>query len=184
MKKQSPFVKSNYPRRKNDHYPTIDSRCVDALLNSGVSQFNYIWDCCSINGSGILDRLRFLNRIVYQGKNAYTPNPFPKKRIDWIISNPPYKRGEVDKIIAAQVERIKSGQINGVAMLLRTGFDHAKSYQYLFRYCPQYAGQIKLTFRPIWIKGKQKASPIHNYAWHIWNQLAESQDAPFVLYSE
>lgn len=179
-KKQSPFVKSNYPRVKNDHYPTIDSRCVDALLSSGVGSFNYVWDCCSINGSGILDRLKYHKRIIYKGKNAYTPDPFPGKRIDWIVSNPPFLRGVVDKIIEAQVKRIAPGQVTGVAMLLRTGFDHAKKYQYLFRDCDLYAGQIKLTFRPIWIEGKQKASPIHNYVWHFWKL---NTDSPVVLYS-
>ena len=29
-----PFVKSNYERRPNDHYPTVDERAVVALNNS------------------------------------------------------------------------------------------------------------------------------------------------------
>jgi hypothetical protein len=179
-KKQSPFVKSNFPRVPNDHYPTIDSRCVDALLDSGIGFFNYVWDCCSINGSGILDRLRYHKRKVYKGKNAYTPNPFPGKRIDWIVSNPPFDRGVVDKIIAFQVARLNTGQVSGVAMLLRTSFDHAKKYQYLFRDCPHYAGQLKLTFRPVWFE-ESTASPIHNYVWHFWKL---NTDPPVVLYSK
>lgn len=182
MKKNNPFVKSNYKRRKNDHYPTIDTRCVDALLDSNLSLFNYVWDCCSINGSGILDRLRHHKKIVYQGKDAFTLNPSKGKRIEWIISNPPYERSKVIKIIEFQVARLNIGQISGVAMLLRTGFDHAKAYQKLFRDCPYYAGQIKLTFRPVWIKGKPIASPIHNYVWHIWQKTA--QGLPFVIYSK
>ena len=182
--KKNPFVKSNYKRRKNDHYPTIDPRCVDALLDSGLSFFNYVWDCCSINGSGILNRLIEHKRIVYQGKDAYDPNPFPKSRVEWIISNPPYKKGEVTNIIEFQVSRLNLNKLSGVAMLLRTGFDHAKTYQHLFRDCPHYAGQIKLTFRPIWIKGKQKAEPIHNYVWHIWTLNASTRELPFVIYSQ
>ncbi len=180
-KKQTHFVNSGYPRRENDHYPTIDPRCVDALIISGIGYINYVWDCCSINGSGILDRLKYHKRITYKGKDAFTPNPFRGKRLDWVVSNPPFQKGVVDGIINAQVSRVAMGQVTGVAMLLRTGFDHAKKYQYLFRDCPHYGGQIKLTFRPVWIAGKQKASPIHNYVWHFWKL---NTDSPVVLYSK
>lgn len=184
---QSPFVKSKYPRRKNDHYPTIDSRCVDALLESRAYKFDtIITDCCAPNGSGILDRFQFWGRDVIPMYNAYDSTPIESIG-GWIVSNPPYKKGVVDKIIEAQIMRIYHSEIFGVAMLLRTGFDHAKKYKPLFKECPYYAGQLKLTFRPIWIKprkGVKTKSPIHNYVWHFWTLSAKKQKFPFVLYSD
>lgn len=166
MKKQNYFVKSKYPRRAGDFYPTIDSRCVKALVETlPALKIMSIIDPCAPDGSGIVDSL-----LAMGIKARGTPNAYAKNlKADFIVSNPPYDRGVVDKIINAQVLRLadSSSPFIGACMLLRTGFDHAKKYAYLFRDCQYYAGQIKLTFRPRWIEDS-KGSPIHNYVWHVW----------------
>lgn len=187
-KKQSPFVKSNYKRRKNDHYPTIDIRCVEALLDALPNSLLALYaldegevvDCCAPNGSGIVKGMEQLGFHATGVGDAYS-----EITARWIVSNPPYKKGVVDKIIKAQVDRIEAGgPVRGVAMLLRTGFDHAKKYAPLFD-SYYYYGQIKMRFRPIWIKpkkGVKKKAPIHNYVWHIWIRKSGPPTPPVVLY--
>ena len=159
-----PYVQSGYERIVDDNYQTIDPRCVRALIDTiYISRQARIVDCCAPNGSGIVDQLQNLSYIAYGIEDA-----FEYVKSDWIVSNPPYKRGIVDKIIKAQINRL--GETTGVAMLLRNNFDFAKSRYNMFT-SPFYYGQIHMLFRPIWIKpvpGEKKIEPIHNFVWHIW----------------
>lgn len=167
-----PYVHSNYPRIKDENYQTVDSRCVRALVDSiHISRQLRIIDCCSPNGSGIVDGLTHLDYIAYGVSDA-----FGDIYADWIVSNPPYKRELVDKIINAQIGRI--GNVEGVAMLLRNNFDFAKSRYGMFT-TPYYYGQIHMMFRPWWSEDK-KAQPIHNFVWHIWRMGAGKE--PVVKY--
>lgn len=157
----SPFVKSNFKRVPGDFYPTIDSRCVRALLAKITDIRGPIVDCCSPDGSGIVDEL------VRLGHNAFcVPDAFGDISARWIITNPPYSKDIVLPILERQVARVADLDCYGFASLMRTGFDHAKRYNHLF-ISPFYAGQIKLLFRPWWSEDHKQA-PIHNYTWHIW----------------
>lgn len=167
----SPYVKSNFERIADDNYQTIDKRCVYALENS-IRLWGVVVDCCSPSGSGIVDTLKEL------GINAIgVPDAFGHIVSDWIVSNPPYKRGLVDEIINAQIERIGT-DVNGVCMLLRSNFDFAKSRYKMFT-SPYYYGQIHMMFRPWWSEDRT-AQPIHNYVWHIWRLGAAKE--PVVKY--
>lgn len=171
MKKQNYFVKSNYPRREGDYYPTIDSRCVKALMETlPYIGRGLICDPCAPSGSGIIDSLLEMGYKAKGLGDAY------KKRLptgtQWVVSNPPYDRGVVQKIIQRQINRVAAGEVEGIAMLMRSTFDHAKKYMPLFCNSIYYAGQIKLTFRPRWIE-ESKGSPIHNYVWHVWDDEAK-----------
>lgn len=167
MKK--PYVHSNFSRKEDDNYQTIDPRCVRALVDSVyISRQERIVDCCSPSGSGIVKELNNLAYIAYGAEDA-----FGEIKADWIVSNPPYKRGLVDGIIWAQLDRITRGSVFGVAMLLRNNFAFAKSRWDMFENNPYYYGEIKMLFRPIWIEpvpGEKKIEPIHNYVWHIWRK--------------
>lgn len=158
---QSAYVKSNYKRKKDDDYKTIDERCVLALIDT-IKLFGDIVDCCSPTGSGIVDTL---NEYGYFAKEV--GDAFGEFDSDWVISNPPYKKGLVDKIINAQIDRI--GNIEGVCMLLRNNFDFAKSRWDMFANNRYYHGQIHMLFRPWWDE-EHKAAPIHNFVWHIWRR--------------
>lgn len=154
-----PYVHSNYVRKENDDYQTVDLRCVQALVDT-ISLWGEVVDCCSPNGSGIV------NHLLHLGYNARgLDDAFAYVNAHWIVSNPPYKKGLVDKIINAQLDRL--GDVEGVCMLLRNNFDFAKSRWNMFAANCYYYGQIHMLFRPKWFT-EDKASPIHNFVWHIW----------------
>ena len=171
-----PYVQSGYGRIKDDNYQTIDPRCVRALVDTiHIGSYLRIVDCCSPNGSGIIDTLNKMNYFASGVEDA-----FGYIDAEWIVSNPPYKRGIVDKIINAQIGRL--GEVEGVCMLLRNNFDFAKSRYDMFT-SPFYYGQIHMLFRPIWIEpipGEKKIEPIHNFVWHIWKSNAPVE--PVVKY--
>lgn len=173
MAKKVPFVHSNYPRVPDDFYPTLDPRCVYGLLEHFEPKGLCV-DVCAPSGSGIV------NTLTACGYKAVgKPDAFVEKlKATWIITNPPYTRGLVDKIIMRQIERIGQRGVKGVAVLLRSNFDFAKSRRAMFAH-PYYFGQIKLRFRPYWSEDRT-AQPIHNYVWQIWNRGAKR---PTVLYS-
>jgi hypothetical protein len=171
--KQSPYVKSNYERIEDDDYKTIDTRCIDGLLFH-VSLLGTIVDCCAPTGSAILDAMgKHVDR-----KLVCVADAFSEFSATWVVTNPPYKRGLVDAILRKQIERVNSGEVYGFATLMRSNFDFAKSRQDMFE-DGTYFGQIKLLFRPYW-STERKASPIHNYVWHIWKK--DSAESPVVLY--
>jgi hypothetical protein len=106
----------------------------------------------------------------------------------WIVSNPPYKRPLVDDIVSDMISRLEESRYcdvtDGVALLLRTNFDHASSRERFFRDNPHYYGQIKLMFRPRWFEKRDgDATPFHNFVWHIWTANTMHDD-PIVMYSE
>lgn len=175
MNIQSPFVHSNFDRIENDDYQTIDKRCIYGFLEYFTPSGLCI-DVCSSNGSGIIDTLK---ECGYD-KSIYGIDAFDDKSISaqWIITNPPYTRGLVDKIINRQIKRMDEEEISGLAILLRSNFDFAKSRWDMFHHY-SYCGQIKLLFRPWWSDDKS-ASPIHNFVWHIWKLPPSS---PIVRYA-
>lgn len=160
MKK--PYVHSNYPRKANDDYQTVDPRCVQGLVGTiYISRQERVVDCCAPNGSGIVEELQRLGYISYGVDDA-----FGDIKAAWVVTNPPYKRPKVDQILERQIERVKKGEIVGFAALMRNNFDFAKSRWDMFTNT-LYAGQIHLMFRPYWVEEK-KSSPIHNFVWHVW----------------
>jgi predicted methyltransferase MtxX (methanogen marker protein 4) len=137
---------------------------MEALVSTFLNYGNVtVVDVCSPQGSGILDWFEGSNVTTKTCHNAFVD----KVEADWIIYNPPYKRPLVDDIVTKQIARAVRGEVRGVAALLRTQFDHAKTRTHMFRDCPNYAGQIKMMFRPIWFEDGD-STPIHNYVWHIW----------------
>jgi hypothetical protein len=171
--KQPQYVKSNYDRIPDDDYKTIDTRCVDGLL-SCVGIFGTVVDCCAPTGSEIINRIAVLR--PNQGTKC-VGDAFSNFSADWIVTNPPYKKGIVDKILWRQIERVEAGEVIGFATLMRSNFDYAKSRMTMF--CrDSYYCQVKLLFRPYW-STERKASPIHNYVWHVWRAHLGN---PTVLY--
>jgi hypothetical protein len=161
------FVRSGRERIADDNYQTIDPRCTQALVETLKLPGNItIADCCSPSGSGILDYFEGTNVKVKTCDDAFTDF----LDCDWVIFNPPYARNVVDKIIYRQIQRLVDGDARlGVAALLRTSFDHAKTRQPMFRNNPLYAGQLKMLFRPIWFTDGD-STPIHNYSWMLWSK--------------
>ena len=168
-----PFVHSNFERVPNDFYPTIDSRCIYGFLEHFAPDGLCV-DVCAPEGSGIVDTLKECSYNAAGLPDAFAENITAQ----WIVTNPPYKRGLVDEIINRQIKRVECGEVFGLAVLLRSNFDFAKGRQAMFEH-PLYFGQIKLRFRPWWSESRE-AQPIHNYVWQVWSMSASS---PRVLFS-
>lgn len=168
-----PYVHSKYERIKDDNYQTVDPRCVRALLDCVIIK-GHVVDCCAPNGSAIVDELAKLGVNVDGAGDA-----FSDFHADWVVTNPPYDRKIVDKILYRQIERVMNKEITGFATLMRSNFDFAKSRFEMFDNT-YYAGHVKLMFRPWWSEDK-KAQPIHNFVWHIWRN-DKMFDLPVVLY--
>lgn len=173
MKK--PYVHSNFVRKENDDYKTIDRRCVQALMET-FPVHGYVIDCCAPTGSGIVTELKKYNvRAVGKG-NAFGIFSSP----DWIVTNPPYKKGLVDDIVNYQISRLEREEVLcGVAILVRNNWDFAKSRYDLFTH-QFYTGQVHMMFRPLWVEEKRH-EPIHNFVWHIWN-IRDIKVEPVVRY--
>ena len=155
-----PFVHSRFARRPDDHYPTIDGRCVQALVETWPIE-GVIVDCCADQGSGIVD---WLND---HGHDAYCASTVDfTGHADWIVTNPPYKRPLVDEIACQVVGRVQSGEAAGAALFVRPGWEQAVCRRDLFDN-PLYRGRTALQFRPWWSVSR-KANPIHPFVWHVW----------------
>jgi hypothetical protein len=165
---KKPYVNSGYERIKDDDYKTIDPRCIQALDES-FNLHGKIVDCCAPTGSGIVNELLRLGHKAFGYPDAFQDD------IDamFIVTNPPYAKNIVDKILWRQIKRIEDGEVFGFAALLRNNFDFAKKRKSLFPENPFYFGEIKMCFRPIWIEpipGEKKVAPIHNFSWYIWSK--------------
>lgn len=158
-----PYVHSGYERNAEDHYPTIDERCTYALLEHFPLQGRVI-DICAPTVSGITQVLRTQGAEVLDWPDAFTPWDY--RPTDIIVTNPPYSRPTVDRILDYAKHLVEQETITAAAFLMRTNFDHAQSRKQFFT-TRSYHGQIKLLFRPWWSEERQ-AHPIHNYVWHIW----------------
>jgi len=160
------YVKSNYERRAGDFYPTVDDRCIVSLVEHfGEEMKGGIVDVCAPDGSGIVD---IFTRLGYKARGW--PDAFQAagagEGCAWIVTNPPYTRPLVDRIITRQIERVEAGEFVGLAVLLRAGFDFSKSRAWMFGH-RLYLGQVRMRFRPWWTEERNK-QPIHNYVWHVW----------------
>lgn len=172
-----PFVHSNFARVEGDYYPTIDKRCVYGFLQY-FKPIGLCIDVCAPDGSGIVDTLRECRYRAVCFDDAYGRIPFDT---EWVITNPPYDRALVDKIIYYQIDRVRLTEIRGFAALLRSNFDFAKSRRNMFQENPFYYGQVKLLFRPWWSEDRT-AQPIHNYVWHIW--IDHEPGLPKIFYAD
>ena len=155
-----PYVHSGYERIADDNYQTVDSRCVQALVETWPIN-GCIVDCCAPQGSGIVAWLKD------NGHDAYCARTVEECfGAGWIVTNPPYKRGLVDDIASSIVAGVRNGDIEGAALLMRANWDLAACRAELFA-DPLYRGQTRMRFRPWWSEDR-KAQPIHNYVWHVW----------------
>jgi hypothetical protein len=185
VNKQSAFVKSKFARRENDHYPTIDTRAVDAWVKffgdmNTTYKNMHIVDVCADQGSAIVDYLKELGYGAWGVPDAFQNRLYehPLIKPDWIVTNTPYERPLVEKIIERQIERVEAGEVKGAAFLLRSTFDHAASRFPLFS-SKLYTGQIKIMAR-LWWTEIREVSPIHNYSWFVF--AGRSAFAPVVHY--
>jgi hypothetical protein len=174
------LMNSGYPRLADDDYKTIDPRCVFGFLRN-FKPTGFVIDPCAPSGSGIVDTLNECGVVAVGRADAFA-GPY---YAEWIVSNPPYKRGLVDEIIYRQIERLKAGEVQGVAMLMRWNFSYSSKRKAMFQDNPYYFGRIDLMFRPLWFE-KQEGdnNPFHPYTWHIWKGRLVTCPAPRIMWGD
>ena len=174
----SAFLKSRFDRRKNDDYKTIDERCLSALLSCWHIP-PPVWEPCSTEGSAIADQLEGRGIDAVTTADAFGEVP---SGVRSIVTNPPYKRGLVDKIIGRLSSEV--GGENGItaaAFLVRSQWDHAKSRETILS-SPFFACLLRLRFRPWWSE-ERVATPNHDHQWVIFDTGAKN-NTPIVKWSE
>ena len=171
-----PFVHSGYARKENDDYQTVDARCIEALLESWPFIGARVADICSRDGSGILDYLSAHTDLT----PVQMEDAFDDFEADWVITNPPYAKNVVDTFIQRGIDLIETKKIKGAAYLMRANFDLAKGRAKFFD-SHLYLGQVRMRFRPWWSEDR-KASPIHNFVWHVWGADAIYNSPPVIFY--
>jgi methylase of polypeptide subunit release factors len=167
---------SGYERKERDLYETPEW-VTHALLDGHLRPPKVVWEPAC--GSGKMVRALGLLDAEIIGSDIETGSDFlsvPLVDADAIITNPPYAQAEAFIRVALNHVKPFDGM---VAMLLRTDFDHAKTRQYLFGGCPQFARKVVLTKRIQWFEDS-KGSPSFNHAWFIWDWKHEG--APTLAY--
>ncbi len=150
------YVTSGYARFEDDHYPTIDPRCMKALLSGWDIPFPALDPFCSSPETGLAPAQVGDLRDASQYRS--------------VVTNPPYARNIVNDLVSQCVDKVKSGDVEVAALLMRLQWDCAKSRVALFE--SPFACSLRLLFRPYWLT-ERKSSPIHNYQWLIWDNRWE-----------
>jgi hypothetical protein len=168
-----PFVHSNFDREPDDHYPTIDPRCVSALLSAWDIPYK-VWEPCAPNGSAIADQ--WPTKMIMGADALNDPVPIGCKSA---VTNPPYTTTICNAITGRFRGLVADGQLTVAAFLLRSQWDHAKSRQALLGSEP-FAGLVRLRFRPWWSEDRSK-QPIHSYQWVVFD--SRHKGPPIVKYA-
>ena len=153
------FTHSSYERRENDHYPTIDRRCMKALLNTWDFPLPAIDVCTKVGEPTPL-------KPAVNGTFKETLGEYRS-----IITNPPYKKGVVDGVVERIIDTVKKGHIEFATILVRVQWDCASTRDKFFNN-KHFAGATRLQFRPYW-SSERKHSPIHSYQWLVWKDKVE-----------
>lgn len=157
-------------------------KMADALLAHGYdvyqSDIELLHNLSATGKRGLQASCDFLKR---------TSLPVIDNRTPAIITNPPYKRGVVDKFVrhALKLTQPYDGM---VAMLLKVDFDCGSTRADIFENHPAYLGKVVLTRRIVWFDSGNKNGPKENHAWFIWDwrrirTQAESVPLPTIRYA-
>jgi len=126
------FVHSNFERAEGDHYPTIDARCVPALLESwDIPQS--IWEPCAPSVSPLATALESSSREVWSSEDALKDR-LPNRAIRAVVTNPPYSRPLVDQIVRRFVGMVADPNepLVVAAFLMRLAWDSAVTRSDIF----------------------------------------------------
>jgi hypothetical protein len=184
---------SGYERNRLDRYwtnPWMTQTLVSELSAIRYNIPNVVWECAAGRGdmsralkecgfdvySSDIDMSEFDNEIGPGHECSFLDEFEPPEKVKAIVTNPPYSepwRGIADDFIRQGLEFFK-GDVEFMAMLLRSEFRCGKSRKDMFGQCPHYMGELVLTTRPRWDYGDpdapEKAAPRHNFSWFLWHK--------------
>lgn len=173
---------ADYPRRKNDNYPTPPE--VAKVLFDRIWFASTVYDPAAGAGHNILKvaktkGYRPMSSDIIKGQDFVTRSrPLPD-RTD-IVTNPPYgdRRGSLSLAFIEKSLELTKAHKGKVAMLLPVDFDSGKTRQHVFGGHQAFAEKIILLDRIKWFKGKSGST---NHAWFIWNW--KNTDVPTIKYA-
>jgi hypothetical protein len=153
---------SGYPRQPDDEYetPAWVTRAVAPYLRCSRA-----WDPANGASSKLALTLRQEGfKVVTTTDDFLSRDSLPHRRIDGIVTNPPY--GNSGRTACQFIEHALALS-PFVAMLLRVDFDSGKTRVSLFRNCKAFARKVVLLDRIMWFPGD--SGPSTNHAWFIWD---------------
>lgn len=172
-------VASNYARKENDLYQT-EPWVTEALLRHFSVDGYSVWepaagnhliaDVLLENGASrvitsdiaVYDRQHGFLWDFLNGKDYGIPDG--RHDIDFLITNPPYGKGNRDAVKFAELALERCEGV--VALLLTAKFDFGKTRRHLFRDNPRFATKIALVDRIQWFPGDSSGTEDH--AWYVW----------------
>ena len=169
-------VRSGYERRHNDLYET-QVWVTDVLLKHFPLRGRRVWEPAAGNHK-MVDALRAHGAgVVTSDIKTYDrdhdflfdflsdePRPLLVRRIDALVTNPPYGKQNRDAVRFA--ERALARCDGLVALLLTAKFDSGKTRAHLLRDNPRFAAKIVLLDRIQWFAGETGGTEDH--AWFVW----------------
>jgi hypothetical protein len=156
---------ANYPRRKNDDYPTPPEATIalfknvklgSAIIDPACGRRNRIVAVALNMG------MRATGRDITSGFDFLTDRPTWTDTRD-IVTNPPF--GVQGRTALKFIERALEVTKHRVAMLLPVDFDSGKTRQHVFQH-PAFAIKLILLDRIKWFNGQSGSI---NHAWFIWD---------------
>lgn len=184
-------VASNYARKENDLYQT-EPWATEALLRHFPVAGRDVWEPAAGNHL-MADVLRGQGATVLTSDLVTYDRPhdaeydflsecrFPIGRplSAWIITNPPYGKGNRDATRFAEHALRRCAGL--VALLLTAKWDFGKTRLHLTRDNPRFAAKIALVDRIQWFPGDSSGTEDH--AWYVWRPVADPIAPPHLLYA-
>jgi hypothetical protein len=189
---------SAFERNDHDFYPTpadLVASLPIGLSRLGLSLPRVVLDPCGGDGAlrrglacfGIDVRLSDLYPDKYSGADGYvTSQPLDASEPEHlgcalelvgggytaIITNTPHNTDEACAIVSNLVALVEAQQVDFVATLFRAIWG-AEPGRLSYFNRPSFFGEILCCWRPRWIPGT-KTSPMHAYAWYVWQKEPRS----------
>lgn len=155
----------NGDREVNDFYPTPPNATKELLKRISLS--GSIWECACGDGaiSKLLPKHTISTDLIYRGYGTGGIDFLStSKKVDWIITNPPYK-------YATEFAKHALECSNNVAFLLKIQFlEGVKRYSFFQENPPKkvyvFSSRLKIYKNGI----KQNNSTMMCFAWFIWEK--------------
>lgn len=187
------LFESGYERNRLDRYwtnPWMTETLVRELAAVRYALPNRVWECAAGRGdmsralkecgldvySSDIDMSEFDNEIGPGHERSFLDEFQVPEGVKAIVTNPPYNepwRGISNDFIRQGLSFF-DGEVEFMAMLLRSEFRCGKSRKDMFGECPHYMGELVLTTRPRWDYGDpnapENAAPRHNFSWFLWHK--------------
>jgi hypothetical protein len=184
---------SRFERFDGDGYFTLDADWIIPALCRSIEVESPILEPCAGRGHMVRE-LRALGFVVGAADLFAYPDslvPDIKTGADvfdltslagyrFVVTNLPYRE---QAAILAHLLPIAADSGAHVAILARSEWSSAKARSTLVHENPRFAGEVRLTKRPVWVR-PPIASPRHWFSWFFWSPAPRAPDRdPFLRFA-